>query len=392
MPKKLIPLAVMMTVLIIALTGCNLPFAGGSSDPGLFYTQAASTIIAEMTFAVVETKVAEKTQEAMATSTPTLTNTPVATETPTTAPTATATPVPPTKTPVPNPCNAMQFISDITVEDGEIMAPNEGFYKVWRLQNIGTCTWTTDYDLVFVDGDQMDGDDTIALTNNVSPGRSIDVSVYLTAPSTKGTYTGYWMLRSSGGSYFGWGPGGEDAFFVTINVKKGASSSSTSDTPYDFYDNYCDAEWSNEDNDLPCPGDSGSEDGYVTYVRYPWLEKGGKDNEPAIVVHPEYVKNGEITGKFPPIEIDDGDRLVAAIGCMKDEEDCDVDFSIKYRDEDGKVDTLGTWHEEYDKKVTSINIDLSSLAGQDIIFYFIVETNGSYKGDTVFWLAPAIID
>ena len=388
MPLKNKYSTVVLLVLILGLTGCNLPMNSVNSDPSGFYTQAASTIIAEMTYSVVETYVAEKTQEALATSTPADTATPTVTDTPTAAPTATNTPIPPTSTPIPVPCNALQFVEDITVEDGEIMSPNEGFYKTWRLKNIGTCTWTTDYDLVFVDGDQMDADKVTSLPNNVSPGRTIDVSVYLTAPSTKGTYTGYFMLRSSGGSYFGWGPNGENAFYVSINVKTG--SSSTYDTPYEFYDNYCDAVWSNEDNVLPCPGSSGSEAGYVTYVRYPWIEKGGQDNEPAIVVHPEYVKDGEITGKFPPIRIQDGDYLVTAIGCMKDEDNCNVKFYIKYRGDDGTLQTLGSWNEVYDKAVTKVSIDLSSLADEKVTFYFIVSANGSYKDDTAFWLAPQI--
>ena len=219
MQRKLILSIFTLMISGAILVSCTLPFGQPTQDPAAFYTQAASTIIAELTFSAVDTVVAQKTQEAMASPTPTLTETPEPTATPEATYTPTETVVWPTKTPVPAPCNALEFVADITIDDGESMSPNEGFNKVWRLRNVGTCTWTTDYDLVFVDGDQMDGDKSVSLTNNVSPGRTIDVSVYLTAPSKKGTYTGYWMLRSSGGSYFGWGANRDNAFYVKINVK-----------------------------------------------------------------------------------------------------------------------------------------------------------------------------
>ncbi|NIP41529.1 MAG: hypothetical protein GWN00_05010, partial [Aliifodinibius sp.] len=38
------------------------------------------------------------------------------------------------------------------------LTPRTAFTKVWRLQNVGTCTWTADYDMVFISGDRMGGD------------------------------------------------------------------------------------------------------------------------------------------------------------------------------------------------------------------------------------------
>jgi hypothetical protein len=389
MQKKWIYSAVAMTALIGMLAGCNLPGTGGvPNDPAAFYTQAANTIVAQMTEVYVETFIAQKTVEAMATSTPVPpTETPIPTNTSTPLPTATNTPVPPTRTPLPPPCNAMAFITDVTIDDGETIAAGHTFEKVWRLQNVGVCTWTTDYDLVFVDGNQMGGDKVTSLDHNVAPGHTIDVSVDLKAPTKKGTYTGYWMLRSSNGSYFGWGDNADQSFFVTIKVK--TTTSTSYDTPYAFYDNYCDASWSNGSTDLPCPGNSSDTDGYVYYQDDPYLEKG-HDNEPALVVHPEFVKDGQITGKFPALKIEDGNKLATVVGCMHDQTKCDVNFYIKYRGDDGVLHTLGSWHEVYDKNVTSIREDLSSLAGQKVTFYFIVSANGSYKGDEVFWLAPQI--
>ncbi len=380
--------AVISAVLLLALAGCNLPVTGGGNvNPGAFYTQAAQTIVAQLTYSVIETYVADKTQQAIATSTPEATATPTVEPSPTPSPKATNTPVPPTSTPIPVPCNAIQFIADVTIEDGEVVKANESFYKIWRLKNVGTCTWTTDYDLVFVDGDLMDGDKAVPLTYDVDPGETIDVAVYLTAPAKKGTYKGFWMLRSANGARFGFGPYADKLFWVSIVVKSTAPS--FYDTPFSFISNYCLAEWTNGDQGLPCPGNSSSEAGYVIYLSKPVIEKG-KEDEPGLWVHPEFVKNGEITGKFPPILIQDGDSLISAVGCMKDATKCNVDFEISYRADGGSLTNLGSWNEVYDKAVTKINEDLSFLKDQKVVFYFTVSTNGSFTDDDAFWLAPAI--
>ena len=58
------------------------------------------------------------------------------------------TPQAPLATAVPPVCvDAMKFVADVTYEDNDmktppLLKPGEGFVKVWRLQNSGTCTWT----------------------------------------------------------------------------------------------------------------------------------------------------------------------------------------------------------------------------------------------------------
>lgn len=389
MKSKIAIGAVLLTAFSIILSGCNLPIGPGSNaNPGAYYTQAAETIVAQLTYSVIETYVEQKTQEALVTSTPLPTFTPAATDTPTPEPTATNTPVPPTSTPIPIPCNAIQFVADVTVDDGETMSPNESFYKIWRLKNVGTCTWTKDYDLVFVSGDRMDGEKEVPLTYNVAPGNTIDVAVYLTAPDKKGVFQGFWMLRSGNGYRFGFGPYADQAFWVKINVKKSAPSEY--DTPFSFYSNYCLAEWSNADQVLPCPGNSSSDAGSVIYVKKPYIEKGGQDDEPALWVRPQQKKNGKIIAEFPPILIQDGDVLTATLGCMKDATKCDVDFRIDYRIVGEDSQNLGVWNEVYDKSVTRIEEDLSFLKDEKVIFYFTVHANGSATGDDAFWMVPQI--
>jgi hypothetical protein len=127
----------------------------------------------------------------------------------------TAPPAPPTAT-LPPPASATpeptatvgctdraQFVADISVADGAMFAPGAAFVKTWRLMNVGTCTWTSSYNLVFFSGDQMSGPGGIPIPIAVAPGATVDLSVSLIAPASNGTYQGNWKLRNTNGLLFG---------------------------------------------------------------------------------------------------------------------------------------------------------------------------------------------
>lgn len=100
--------------------------------------------------------------------------------------------VPPTETPLP--CNRAYFISE-TIPDGTEYELGETFTKTWRLKNTGTCTWNTNYKLVFADGDKMGGPSSKNLTQSVAPDEQVDISVDLEAPGSEGTYKGIWQIQ-----------------------------------------------------------------------------------------------------------------------------------------------------------------------------------------------------
>jgi hypothetical protein len=100
------------------------------------------------------------------------------------------------------------------------MAPGETFTKTWRLKNLGTCTWTPDYKLVYNSGTQMGGTTATKLPAYVAPGQTVDISITLTTPSSAGSYTGYWMLRNPAGTLFGSGDKANIPFYVDIVVKE----------------------------------------------------------------------------------------------------------------------------------------------------------------------------
>lgn len=137
----------------------------------------------------------------------------VATQTPEPAQTATDEAL---QVPVTSPCDVAGFEADITIPDGTEIEANSTFTKTWRLHNDGTCTWNSDYELVFSSGEQMDGEAIHIPADTVAPGETIDISIELVAPADLGTHIGYWMLRNASGIVFG--IDGLDAFYVEINV------------------------------------------------------------------------------------------------------------------------------------------------------------------------------
>lgn len=123
-----------------------------------------------------------------------------------------------TPTPDPQHCDQVQFIADVTVPEGTVFAPGQSFTKTWRLKNIGSCAWTTAYQLVFDSGELMGGPAFAAFPHSVQPGQVIDLSIHLTAPSVPGSYRGYWRFRNANGALFGIGSQANRPWWLEIRV------------------------------------------------------------------------------------------------------------------------------------------------------------------------------
>jgi hypothetical protein len=109
------------------------------------------------------------------------------------------------------------------VLDDTAFLPGQTFTKTWRLRNVGTCTWTTAYSLVFVDGDALNATSPVLLPVSIPPQTDVDLSVTMTAPGVPGTYTSNWMLRSPSGTNFGLGADSTRPFWTRIVVQEGTS-------------------------------------------------------------------------------------------------------------------------------------------------------------------------
>ena len=355
-----------LTVLVLFLFACTLgsgtPDAFATLDP--LYTQAAQTLEA-------------MTRQGT-----------VAAGSPLTSPTTTLSWVSttPYQSPIPiTLCNAAAFIKDVTIPDGSVYAPDREITKTWRLKNVGTCTWSTSYELVFVSGDRMDGTTSVTLSESVAPGEWIDVSTQLTTPSKSGHYRGYWKLRTSSGVLFGIGAQADIAFWVDLYV------TGPEYIAYDFAARACDATWRYNNGSLPCPGVEGDDRGYVLKLSSPRMENGTIEDQLGLLTVPKHTANGIIRGRYPAIEVHKGDHFLANINCQYKATTCDVLFRLEYRIGNGPIRTLKEWHEVYEGKYYPVDLDLSSLAGEDVKFYLVVSANDSKGKDYALWLAPRIL-
>jgi hypothetical protein len=282
-------------------------------------------------------------------------------------------------------CDAAAFIRDVTITDGTIISPGTTFAKTWRLQNVGTCTWTSSYALVFINGDSLSGPSSVSLFGNVNPGDSVDLTVNLVAPSQKGHYRGNWKLRNASGALFGIGTQADTAFWVDINI------SGPEFVAYDFVANACNADWKNNSGALPCPGSDGDDEGYVLKLSAPRMENGTTETQPGLLTTPKHTAKGYIQGRYPIFKVQQGDHFLAKVNCQYNANTCDVLFRLEYKIDDGQVKTLKEWHEINEGEYYSVDLDLSSLAGKNVKFYLTALANGSKGKDYALWLAPRIV-
>lgn len=217
----------------LLLSACNLPFVTAAEPKQPTTSVDVVNTLAAMTIQALETRLASSPTPAPASNTaapatsqphavePTATtaptNTPAAAAT-TQVPTAKVVPVNPTSTPVPVPCDRGQFVADLTVPDNTVFAQNTTFTKTWRIKNNGSCTWSTQYALVFDSGNALNGSALLYLPKSVAPGETVDLSVTLKSPGADGVYQGFWKLQNASGVRFGIGVKATSPFWVKILV------------------------------------------------------------------------------------------------------------------------------------------------------------------------------
>ncbi len=281
-------------------------------------------------------------------------------------------------------CDSAQFIADVTIPDGTVVSPGASMVKTWRLQNIGTCTWSTSYAIVFYTGTQMGAPAVVYLPTSVPPGGSVDVTVNMTAPTGAGHYRSYWMLRNAANVLFGVGPYGTWTFFIDIYV--GGSSSGVG---YDFAANVCSAVWSSGAGALPCPGTDGDARGFVQNLAAPQLENGAT-GAAGLLTAPQNITDGYIQGVYPAFLVQSGDHFVSIINCQYGASGCYVTFRLDYQVGSGPVQTLKTFREKIEGMYYNLDVNLSGLAGQNVNFILKVLASGSPAGDRAVWSGPRI--
>ena len=215
--QKLI-LLLLASSLLMSACSVNSYALPGPQIPGLAQTLAAETMTAQQ---INQIKVESPPQqpaaqdallvyEYVATNTPAATGTPVPTLTPSVRNSQVGS--------VEKCKNAAAFIKDVTIPDNEIIKKGQRFIKTWQFKNSGSCTWTPDYAIVFVWGDQMNGETPKPIGQTIAPGETVEVSTELRAPNQPGEYQGSWSFQDANGEQFGTGAEAKQFFWVSIIV------------------------------------------------------------------------------------------------------------------------------------------------------------------------------
>ncbi|HEX2995543.1 MAG TPA: NBR1-Ig-like domain-containing protein, partial [Anaerolineales bacterium] len=316
------------------------------------------------------------------------------------------TPPPTAQTVPPSSCDKAQFVSDVSIPDGTVMAPGATFTKTWRLKNVGQCAWSTSYLRVFASGEKMGAASSAAFPKDVAVGQTVDISINMTAPSAAGSYRGYWMFKNANGQLFGIGPQANKPWWVDIRVSgptvtpggptvtatpTGPTATPGANTAYDFAADPCKGTWYSGAGQLACPGTDGDAKGFVLKVTNPKLETGATDNRPGIVTFPQNVQNGYIQGFYPPFRVQSGDRFRSIINCQAGSTNCYVAFRLDYQTGSDPIRTYwGPFLERYEGQYYSVDVDLTPLAGKDVKFILTVLSAGVATGDRAMWVGPII--
>lgn len=294
-------------------------------------------------------------------------------------------------------CNRAQFIADVSIPDGTVLEPGASFKKTWRLKNVGSCRWTTSYQLVFFSGEQMGAPSSAAFPKNVPIGQTVDISVNLTAPSEAGSYRGYWMFKNAEGALFGIGPIANQPWWVDIRVPSptvtpgGPTVTPSPNIAYDFATNACVGTWFSGAGQLPCPGTDGDDEGFVLIASNPQYESGVVGSSPGLITFPQNTQNGYIQGSFPSFKIQKGDHFQSIVGCEAGATNCYVAFRLDYQVGTDLIKTFwGPFLQRFEGLTYNVDVDLSSLAGKDVKFSLTVLAAGTATGDRALWGSPLI--
>ena len=353
--------------------------------------QPTRTSVPTFTFTSTPTNTLTST----ATRTPRPTSSPQPTNTSTSIPaltqTLTSTPLPKqTSSPSPTPnrgCDRIELVKSLTVPDNSILMPGSSFTKIWRLRNAGTCPWKKTYRVLLVSGDAMGGDHLMPLPRDVAPGQTIDLAMNFTAPLRDGNYRGNWQIRNNKGEIFGITRTANRPFWIAIRVRAPAVRG----TQYDFVNSACSARWFSSAGTLTCPGVNNDTNGFILRQSNARLENGTLVTRPSLLTSPQNIANGYIRGFYPSYRVQNGDRFQAIISCENQATSCSVQFRLDYQLRDGLVREFWEVAEQQDGRYSTVDLDLSALASQDVRFVLTVFAFGPASGDRALWVEPRIV-
>jgi hypothetical protein len=214
-------IGVFISLFWLAACSSPPPTIPPTADLNPIRTEAAATVLAQVT------------QELALTPSATLIPSPTATKAPTATPTIKPSPVvtvtatlstgtPATATAA---LDKAQWVSQ-TIADNTTFKPGETFTMTWTLKNVGTSTWNTAYALRFFSGVAFGAKsgnkiNEVPLTGDVRPGDTVDITVIMQAPLIPGTYRSDWVMSNASRANF------KEPIFLQIKVSKPATPTPT---------------------------------------------------------------------------------------------------------------------------------------------------------------------
>jgi len=198
-------LIVLMVFPLLAACGPKEP----DVDPNLIYTQAAETVAAQMAETLAAQPPATATPEPTATQEELPTATATVVVVPTFTPNAGAATVAaiPTSTQIVTGGGDKAMFAYSSPADGATFSPVEVFQLAIGLQNVGSTTWTQDYQLVYKGGTQISADTSISFDpaggdkETIPPGEKAEFIMVATAPEIPGDYKTTFFFYNPAGAF-----------------------------------------------------------------------------------------------------------------------------------------------------------------------------------------------
>ena len=270
------------------------------------------------------------------------------------------------------------FVSDLTVPDGMTITPGTNFQKSWYITNSGTCTWNSNYRVLYHSGDNVGRSKEFALLQPgyyIKPGESTVVSVDLIAPhEVGGTYTTYWSLKSPGGDEFG--AGQAKNIYLSSNFRV--------ESQFVVTQNFGSLQCSDDYGYFTCGiNQSDGSRGSVYYDDTPMLESGRSQGNPAIAVRPPSGENTVVRFEFGPLRFPRRSNFYTNFCCRPDTPSCDVQVRLYIREpgySEMLVQEIREWNEGLMGEWKFVLDDIG-IFDQDFTYILEVQSNGGADPD-----------
>lgn len=176
----------------------------------------------------------------------------------------------------------------------------------------------------------------------------------------------------------------------TPEFPKGVNIPKLDDIKLNMTLTYCDALWTNSQQNLVCPGDSTSTDGAVMRIDQPKLSGDVDLPNRALLTIPGYQDKGTgILGRYPDYTVDGANTyFLGAVTCLKTP--CSAEFTLSYYAGDNQLHQINSWKVTPDQPWVKIDEPLSALNNKTVNFVLSVRNIDEHSRIEALWVEPLI--